>query len=496
MSPALVIRLLGRFEVEREGSIITSAEWHGQKTRDLLKILILAQGHYVATDQLCHWLWPEAALDSAQTNLRAVVSDLRKILEPALMRGRDSRYILTRHEGYAFAVSPDLSLDLTEFERLASSTSTTDLEAALALYRGDLLEEDLYAEWATAERERLRILYLRLLARLGDTLFKDSAYTQCIAVCEQALARDSTLESVWRTLMRAQAANGERATALATFDRCRAALSRELGVDPTPETVALHTELLRADAPSSTEAIVSSPTSTPTLAPTPHSTWLNRLGALGFGIWALVTGTSLALSVAGLLQGTLVSSGDPGQIALPYLLNHPEVLADLNQHLYLYFPTGWLLLPGYLAWFRFIRRQAQPETLAWLGLSAGLVDSLSQTIAQSLGFAQLAVFPAAYLTASVSQQATLITLWDVFRQLASIAGLIGLFANPLTWLLLLGASRLTFSKVLIGSGVVIVLLSLAYYVLPDSLFAFLLGLGSAFALRLWLIVLAIKLWRV
>jgi hypothetical protein len=43
MPPTLTIRLLGHFEVERDGVIIPSQEWRGQKTRDLLKILLASQ---------------------------------------------------------------------------------------------------------------------------------------------------------------------------------------------------------------------------------------------------------------------------------------------------------------------------------------------------------------------------------------------------------------------------------------------------------------------
>ena len=58
--PALRIQLLGRFQVWRQGVPVPAAEWRGQKTRDLLKILLLADRHFVAKDQLMEWLWPGA----------------------------------------------------------------------------------------------------------------------------------------------------------------------------------------------------------------------------------------------------------------------------------------------------------------------------------------------------------------------------------------------------------------------------------------------------
>ena len=499
MLPTLIIRLLGRFEVERDGAPIPPPEWRGQKTRDLLKILILAGGKYVSKDQLCDWLWPEADPDSAQTNLRALVSDLRKVLEPDLARGRDSTFILTRHEGYAFNPDASLALDLTEFERAASATSRLEIESVLALYRGDLLEEDPYAEWAARERERLRELRLDLLARLSELLLQDHAYAQCAAVCEQALALDLSRESIWRILMRAHSLNHDRAAALNTFDRCRAALSRDLGVDPAPETVGLHEQILRDELASDLTGLRAKPPDRADLKDRRglDHRWLYRLGAVGFTLWAVITGINFALSLAGLFQGSLVSPGDPGSIALPYLLNHPESLDDLNQSLYWRFPLGWLLLPGYVAWFLALRSEKHSSALLWIGLSAGVVDALTQTLSGAIGLTQLSVLPSAYLSAPVDQRLSLVALWEVLRQLASISGIIGLIANPIGLGLLLLASRghPKFPAAIVWPGLAIVAFSILYYLLPPGPASFLIGSTLAFGLRAWLAGLAAGMWR-
>jgi DNA-binding SARP family transcriptional activator len=46
--------------------------------------------------------------------------------------------------------------------------------------------------------------------------------------------------------MRAYVAAGDRGLALRAFDRCRRALRDELVVDPSPDTLALHGQLIRA----------------------------------------------------------------------------------------------------------------------------------------------------------------------------------------------------------------------------------------------------------
>jgi len=45
-------------------------------------------------------------------------------------------------------------------------------------------------------------------------------------------------------LMRLHSQLGDRGQALRVFERCRRLLSEELGVDPSPETMSVHRELL------------------------------------------------------------------------------------------------------------------------------------------------------------------------------------------------------------------------------------------------------------
>ncbi|HEX4781108.1 MAG TPA: bacterial transcriptional activator domain-containing protein, partial [Usitatibacter sp.] len=51
-------------------------------------------------------------------------------------------------------------------------------------------------------------------------------------------------ETGYQLLMRAHAAAGNRAEALRVYERCRALLTRELGVAPSQETQAVHREVL------------------------------------------------------------------------------------------------------------------------------------------------------------------------------------------------------------------------------------------------------------
>src|SRR5207253_5009350 len=114
--------------------------------------------------------------------------------------------------------------------------------AALDLYRGPFLAEDLYAEWAAEPRETYRRLYLETLLALGRMLFQRHD-RGALTLAERLAAEDPFSDTAIRALMVAHATFGDPAAALDAFHLFRRRLRAELGALPAPETDALHTAL-------------------------------------------------------------------------------------------------------------------------------------------------------------------------------------------------------------------------------------------------------------
>ncbi len=247
MADRLGVRLLGEFRLD--GADLDALR--SRQTRTLLKRLALERGGTVATDSLVEAVWPGGRPAQPERDLHVLVSRARTAV------GAD--HVVRRDGGYALAADwwdvDELATLTREAGRRAAAGdlvgARTAAEGALALVRGVLLSDEPDAEWTTAARstadaEVAEVRRVAATAALATGQIGDAA-----AHASEALRADPYDEAALRTLMRAHAAAGRPASALAEFARVRELLAEELGVDPAPETRALHEELLREDvAPS------------------------------------------------------------------------------------------------------------------------------------------------------------------------------------------------------------------------------------------------------
>ena len=187
-------------------------------------------------------LWPEVDEDAARANLRVALSRLRKTLGDCFDAGRQIVGL-----DPAWVIRDDVApfLDAAEHGRWAE---------AAAGYGGpfleglELLDAAPFTEWLIVERERIHQLAVRALDHTLQQALTDGAWEQGMAIAQRLLGLDPWRESAHRGLMHSLAAAGQRAAALAQYERCRALLATELDIEPAAATVALY-EAIRAAAP-------------------------------------------------------------------------------------------------------------------------------------------------------------------------------------------------------------------------------------------------------
>ncbi|MEO7022367.1 MAG: BTAD domain-containing putative transcriptional regulator, partial [Ktedonobacteraceae bacterium] len=254
----LHIYLFGSFRLVRNGVEVTSKDWHTRQARQLFKVLLTERGRLVPTRKLVDLLWPEH-VEHAHKALRSAMSALRDVLEPGREPWLSSNFVPRGQAGYSLVFPPTCAvwIDVSEFEHFLDASlegpNTPEtralLEDALHLYTGEYLAENGESGWALAERARLRERYFAGVARLMQWRGASGCYAESLELGQRALELDACREPLYRLIMQYQALAGDNAAALQTFEQCRQALMVHLGADPSPQTLALHMEILKGEFP-------------------------------------------------------------------------------------------------------------------------------------------------------------------------------------------------------------------------------------------------------
>jgi predicted ATPase/DNA-binding SARP family transcriptional activator len=225
-------RILGPLEVSSDGERL---ELGGQKPRALLAMLLLNANHLVPADRLIDALWEGEAPETAQKALHVYVSQLRKLL------GRER--LVTKEPGYLLRIEPN-ELDLAHFRELCDEERYED---ALSLWRGPPLPEFAYRRFAQAEIARLEELRLACLENRIERDLRTGRHAELAGELEALVEQHPLRERLRGQFMLALYRSGRQAEALEAYQRARAALVEELGIEPARALRDLHQAILNQD---------------------------------------------------------------------------------------------------------------------------------------------------------------------------------------------------------------------------------------------------------
>lgn len=243
MDGRLVIELLGRMRILRQGMPVRGLE--PPRLRQLLARLVLAAGAPLERAELAYQFWPDSTDAQARTNLRKLLHQLlRRLPHADLFVESDTHFLLWRKDA-------PCRVDVHEFVRCAGDETPGRWEAAVKLYVGALLP-GFYDDWVLTERSRLRDLYLDVLDRLVAFNEDNGEFARAAEMVELRVREAPYDEPSWERLMRLLSATGNRAGAMAAYDRCCKLLSEELGAAPSEAIVQLYERLQRAAGASRT----------------------------------------------------------------------------------------------------------------------------------------------------------------------------------------------------------------------------------------------------
>jgi predicted ATPase/DNA-binding SARP family transcriptional activator len=248
----LQIYLLGNVSINLDNQPVGGLP---SRAAEAMLIYLACHDHPIPRETLAELLWADRSQKQALTNLRTILTSLKREL---------GEYLIITRQSIAFNHAADYWLDTVALEEqlnrlkpalLADSRLDEDeieqLQNTLDLYQdaflaGFYLKDGRgFEEWAAVQRERLRRLAYTGFRQLVRTLHDQGDYLNGIRYADQLLLMDPYDEDAHRQMMWLQARSGKRNAALKHFQSCQNRLIEDLGVEPSPATIKVF-ERLRA----------------------------------------------------------------------------------------------------------------------------------------------------------------------------------------------------------------------------------------------------------
>ena len=236
------MRVLGDFGVDG----IEPQALGSRKARLALQLIALGGGQAVPAGVLIDALWDTAPPARPEDQLAVLMSRLRSVLGRDRIEHRDQGYLLRCD----WLDATELAVLTREVEARREAGHVMGAVAAarvaLSLIRGDG-PRPLPGEWAQLRQAELERLIGRARLVAATALLEAGDWMAAADAASAAAERDPYDEAALRVLLRAHVLGGRVAGALSIYASARERLADELGTDPSPETAALYTAILRGE---------------------------------------------------------------------------------------------------------------------------------------------------------------------------------------------------------------------------------------------------------
>jgi predicted ATPase/DNA-binding SARP family transcriptional activator len=236
------VGILGPLEVRTTSGVVAVRRG---LPRTVLTALLLRRGQTVSSDFLVDLLWNDELPRNPANSLQIQISYLRK----ALGSGDPDRSLQleTRAGGYSLLVD-DRSIDANRFDAAvrrfealdalrsdeSRRTALGDVESALALWRGEALEDVAGIDFFRGEIVRLDELRWAAMERRVDLLLQLGRHGDAIGDVSELVRRLPLRERFRQQLVLGLYRAGRQADALRAYEDARRTLVEQLGIEPGP----------------------------------------------------------------------------------------------------------------------------------------------------------------------------------------------------------------------------------------------------------------------
>lgn len=243
-STPLRISLLGSLLLTKKGTVAHETR---RKVLALLAYLVVESEQAHSREDLVALFWPEMSQTEGRNNLRVTLAQLKRRLG-------DASLIVATRQTVQFVQTDACAIDFRQFETLSKAsqghahqsiasceTCLANLETAVSLYRSTFLtglnldDCDVFEEWVFVWRERLYLQVNDLLDKLAQAYLEQGDYDRALIYTRRQLELDPLYDRAQKRTLRLLALQKNVQAALNQFERFKARLIAEMGIEPDQE---------------------------------------------------------------------------------------------------------------------------------------------------------------------------------------------------------------------------------------------------------------------
>lgn len=253
---AIKVFTLGPFRALVGNDLLFDEETGDPHARLLLKYLITEWDQPLQRSAALYLLWPDLDETEAARRLTAVLASLSSTLRPDLP---SNGLVLEDGSSLRLNMAADIWIDSIEFEAQVKAAQhaqeSGDVDAALrlflaalALYKEDYLRENLYEDWPSDRRERMRELWISSMFRVAALCADRCEYSDSVRLMKKVLDIDPYRENAYQALMLYLSRAGRRGEAINLYRYAERLFAQHLAAQPAPSTRMLYEKILRGEA--------------------------------------------------------------------------------------------------------------------------------------------------------------------------------------------------------------------------------------------------------
>ncbi|RKN85956.1 AfsR/SARP family transcriptional regulator [Paenibacillus ginsengarvi] len=222
---------MGGFEASSKQA--GTVKWISKKSMELFAYLLVNRGRSVTKIRILEDVFPERPVKNAEVYLNTAVYQLRKALLPHGLK----EMVISVQEQYRVDLE-QADVDFIQLEQDMKELSDINEENAAAAidlekqFAGELFENHSFV-WATAEHERLAVLYDSFAERLANWLLDRKRFREAAQIARRLVSRNEFEEESNLLLLHIYGALGDRQSLHNHYEQYKQLLLQELDLQPS-----------------------------------------------------------------------------------------------------------------------------------------------------------------------------------------------------------------------------------------------------------------------